>query len=156
MKTIQEINNELGKISEEYSKLFSKEQILNKEKQKLLAKDILDSKSFNRYKWVVIKGDRTSFVLKPIIFDNDIRFDDIQTKLNLYPRGDFQLNDKIEIYGEDGDLYIVSSDIKAGIEFIKSQNIEIIIDKSILNDITSMEKQVVELKEFVKQFDIIK
>ena len=50
----------------------------------------------------------------------------------------------------------MSSDIKAGIEFIKSQNIEIVIDKSIINDITSMEKQVVELKEFVKQFDTVK
>lgn len=155
MKTLQEINNELEKISEEYSKLFDQEQRLNEEKKKLLVKEILDSKSFNRYKWTVKKRDGTGFILKPM-FDNDLGFDDIQTKLGLYPHGDFQLNDKIEIYGDDGDLYIVSSDIKAGIEFIKSQDIEIIISKGIIDSITSMEKQVVELKEFVDQFNIIK
>ena len=155
MKTIQEINGELEKISEEYSKLFDQEQKLNEEKKKLLVKEILDSKSFNRYKWKVKKRDGSGFILKPI-FDDDLRFDDIQTKLGLYPHGDFQLDDKIEIYGDDGDLYIVSSDINAGIEFIKSQDIEIIISKSIINNIASMEKQVAELKEFVSQFNIIK
>lgn len=155
MKTLQEINGELEKISEEYSKLFDQEQKLNEEKKKLLIKEILDSKSFNRYKWKVKKRDGTGFILKPM-FDNDLRFDDIQTKLGLYPHGGFQLNDKIEIYGDDGDLYIVSSNIKAGIEFIKSQDIEIIISKGIIDSIASMEKQVVELKEFVNQFNIIK
>jgi len=155
MKTIQEIDDELEKISEEYSKLFDREQELNEEKKKLLIKEILDNKSFNRYKWVVKKKDGPGFILKPM-FDNDLRFDDIQTKLGLYPHGGFQLNDNIEIHGDDGDLYIVSSDINAGIEFIKSQNIEIIISKGIIHSIASMEKQVVELKEFVSQFNIIK
>lgn len=155
MKTLQEINGELEKISEEYSKLFDQEQKLNEEKKKLLIKEILDSKSFNRYKWKVKKRDGSGFILKPI-FDDGLRLDDIQTKLDLYPHGCFQLDDKIEIYGDDGDLYIVSSDIKAGIEFIKSQDIEIIISKSIIDNIASMEKQIAELKEFVNQFNIIK
>jgi hypothetical protein len=149
---IQEINGRLEKISEGYSKLFAQEQKLKKEKQRLLAKDILDSKPFSRYKWEVKKRDRAGFILKPY-FDDDMRFDDLQEKLDLYPHGGFQLLDKIELSGDDGDLYIVASDIKAGIEFIKSQNIEIVIDKSIIDDIKSMEKQIAGLKDFVNQFD---
>ena len=83
MKTLQEINSKLKKISEEYSKLFDQEQKLNEEKRKLLTKEIFDNKTLNRCKWKVEKGYGNG---KPI-FDNDIRFDDIQTKLRLYPHG---------------------------------------------------------------------
>ena len=152
MKTLKEINDELKKISEEYSKLFEKEQKLKEEKKELLAKDILDNKTLNRYKWKVEKRN-VGFSLKPVYGSI---FDDIQTKLDLYPHGSFQLNEKIELYGDDGDLYIVSSDIKAGIEFIKSQSINIIIGEDIINNIESMEKQLTGFKEFVDQFDIMK
>jgi hypothetical protein len=159
MKTIQEIDNELEKLHEENSKLFQRsfdqEQKLKEEKRKLLVKEILDSKPFNRYKWTVENRDGTGFILRPI-FGDDLKFDDIQTKLDLYPHGGFQLNGMIEINGDDGDLYIVSSDINAGIEFIKSQNIKIIISEDIIDSIASMEKQIVGLKEFVNQFNIIK
>lgn len=151
MKTIQEIDEKLKKISEEYSKLFDQEKKLSEEKKKLLIKEILDSKSFNRYKWVVKKKDDSGFILKPM-FNNDLRFDDIQEKLDIYPHGWFQLNDKIDVYGDDGDLYIDVSDIKSGIEFIKSQDIEIIISKGIIDNIASMEKQLTGLREFVNQF----
>jgi hypothetical protein len=82
-------------------------------------------------------------------------FDDIQTKLRLYPHGSFELNENIELCGSDGDFYITSSDTKAGIEFIKSQNMEIVIDEGVIEDITSMEKQVAELKELINQFDTV-
>ena len=151
MKTLQEINDELKKIQEEYSKLFDQEQKLKEEKKELLAKDIIDNKTLNRYKWQVEKRN-VGFILKPI-FDDDSRFGDMQTKLDLYPHGSFQLYEKIELYGDDGDLYIVSPDIKAGIEFIKSQDIKIVISKDIADDIMSMEKQLAGLKEFVSKFD---
>lgn len=149
---LQEINGELEKISGEHSKLFDREQELNNEKQKLLAKDIYDNKYFNRCKWRVKERCRDGFILRPIHDYDDQGFDDIQAKLRLYPHGSFELNENIELCGDDGDFYIMSSDTKAGIEFIKSQNMEIVIDKSIIEDIISMEKQIVCLKEFINQF----
>ncbi len=152
---LQEINDKLEKISQEHSKLFGQEQKLNEEKQKLLAKDICDNNYLNRCKWKVKKGYRSGFILRPIHNYDDQGFDDIQTKLRLYPHGSFELNEKIELCGDDGDLYIVSSDTKTGIEFIKSQNMEIVIDKSVIKDIASMEKQIAGLKELINQFDSI-
>lgn len=151
---LQEINDKLEKISEEHSKLFDQEQKLNEEKQKLLTKDICDNKYLSRCRWKVMKGHRTGFILKPIL-DDDLGFDDIQEKLRLYPHGSFELNENIELCGSDGDLYITSSDTKAGIEFIRSQNVKIVIDESVIEDIVSMEKQVAELKELINQFDTI-
>lgn len=151
---IQEINGKLENISEEHSKLFDQEQKLNEEKQKLLAKDICDNKYFNRCKWKVRERYRAGFTLKPILND-DIGFDDIQEKLRLYPHGSFELNENIELHGSDGDFYITSSDTKAGIEFIKSQNMKIVIDEDVIENITSMEKQVAELKELINQFDTV-
>ncbi len=52
-------------------------------------------------------------------------------------------------------FYIVSSDTDAGIEFIKSQNMDIVIDEGVIEDIVSMEKQIAELKELISQFDTI-
>ena len=82
--------------------------------------------------------------------------DDIQTMLDLYPHGCFQLDENIELYGDDGDLYIVSSDIAAGIAFIRSQNIDIIVGKNIIDEIESMGKQLTGLMVFVDQFDLVK
>lgn len=151
---LQEINDKLEKISEDHSKLFGQEQKLNEEKQKLLAKDICDNKYLNRCKWKVKERHRAGFILRPIL-DDDMGFDDIQGKLGLYPHGSFELNENIELCGSDGDLYITSSDTKTGIEFIKSQNMKIVIDESVIKDITSMEKQIAELKELINQFDTI-
>jgi hypothetical protein len=152
---LQEINDELKKISEEYSKLFDREQKLNNEKQKLLAKDICDNKYFSRCKWKPKERHGDGFILVPIYDSDDQGFDDIQTKLRLYPHGSFDLNKDIELCGSDGDFYITVSDTKAGMEFIKSQNMEIVIDESIIEDITSMERQISELKELISQFDMI-
>lgn len=151
---LQEINDKLEKISKEYSKLFEREQKLNEEKQKLLAKDICDNKYLNRCKWKVRERYRGGFTLKPILED-DLGFDDVQAKLCLYPHGSFELNENIELCGDDGDLYIMSSDTNAGIEFIRSQNMKIVIDESVIEDITSMEKQIAELKELINQFDTV-
>lgn len=151
---LQEINGKLEKISEEHSKLFDQEQKLNDEKNRLLAKDICDNKYLNRCKWKVSERYRGGFVLKPIL-DDDLGFDDIQEKLCLYPHGSFELNENIELCGSDGDLYIISSDTKAGIEFIRSQNMRIIINESVIESIASMEKQIAELKELINQFDTI-
>lgn len=152
---LQEINDKLEKISEEHSKLFDQEQELNDEKYELLAKDICDHKYLNRCKWKVKERYKTGFILRPIYDHDDQGFDDIQAKLRLYPHGSFELNENIELCGDDGGFYIMSSDTKAGIEFIKSQYMEIVIDKSIIEDITSMEKQIVCLKEFINQFGTI-
>lgn len=151
---IQEINDKLEKISREHTKLFDQEQNLIDEKQKLLAKDICDNKYFSICKWKAKERNRSGFILKPIL-DGDLGFDDLQTKLRLYPHGSFELNENIELCGSDGDFYITSSDTKAGMEFIKSQNMEIVIDESIIEDIASMEKQILCLKEFINQFDPI-
>ena len=151
MKTLKEVNDDLAKISKEYSKLLDQEQELREEKSELLAKDIIDSKTLSRHKWEV-KKRHEGFALSPV---HGSIFDDIQEKLDLYPHGNFQLNGNIELYGDDGDLYIVSHDINAGIEFIKSQNIEIIVSNSIIDDIKLMEKQLLGLKEFIRQFDVV-
>jgi hypothetical protein len=151
---LQEINGELEKISEKYSKLLEQEEKLNEEKRKLLAKDMCENKYLNRCKWKVGKRYRGGFILKPIL-DGDIEFDDIQEKLCLYPHGSFDLDENIELCGSDGEFYIISSDTKAGIEFIKSQNMEIVIDEDVVENITSMEKQIADLKELISQFDAI-
>lgn len=152
---IQEINSELEKISKEHSKLYDREQKLNDERQKLLAKDICKNKYFSKCKWKAKERSRTGFILRPIIDHDDQGFDHLQTKLRLYPHGSFELNENIELCGSDGDFYIMSSDTKAGMEFIKSQNMEIVIDQSIIEDIASMEKQIVLLKEFINQFGMM-
>lgn len=151
---VQEINDKLEKISKEHSELFDQEQKLNDEKNKLLAKDICDNKYLSRCRWKVGERYRGGFTLKPIL-EGDQGFDDIQEKLGLYPHGSFELNKNIEICGSDGDLYIVSSDTKAGIEFIRSQNMKIIIDEDVIENIASMERQIAEPKELINQFDTI-
>ena len=70
MMTLQEIDNQLTKISGEYSSLVVQEQKLREEKRKLLAKDIIDNKILNKCRWQVEKR-HVGFALKPIfdIFD---------------------------------------------------------------------------------------
>lgn len=153
LRTIQEINRELENISEEQSKLFQQEEKLNAEKNKLLAKEVLDSKIFNKCKWIVEKRPFMSyegFIIRPTI---PILFDELQSKLDLYPHGYFKMNDNIELIRSDGYLYIKSYDIKAGIEFIKSNDIEIILSE-LADEISSMEITIAKLKEFASQFDI--
>jgi hypothetical protein len=156
MRTIQEINSDLEKLYKERSRLYEQEEKLQEEKNELLNKEIIDDKLLNRYKWRVEQNnDKKGFILRPI-FDNHLKFDDIQEKLNLYPHGDFNLNENITIIGDDGDLYILSYDIVSGIEFIKRYKIEVEVDRTIVANIHSMEMKVAKLKEFVDQFDKVK
>ncbi len=153
---LKSVEDDLEETSIEISKLREKEEGLIEQKNDLLKKEIIDGKVFNRCKWEVIYRDSCrGFMLQPI--DNDRNdgsylFDDLQDKLDLYPHGYFQFTSNIEIIGSDGDLYISSNDIKAGIEFIKSYNIDMVISESILNRIKTVEKEILDLREFVDQF----
>ncbi len=149
---IQEIDNELERISEEQSRLFGRERELDEEKRKLLAKDICDNKHLNVCIWKVKERYGSGFILRPET-TSIIELDDIQTKLRLYPHGSFKLDENVELCGDDGDLYITVSDTKAGIEFIRSQDMKIVIDKSVTENIESMEREIAELKELIHQFD---
>lgn len=144
---IKEIDKEIEELSKKQSELSEKEVELIERKRQLLLMDIINNKPFNRYKWKVKRRGDKEILLEPI-FDEDFKFDDIQTKLDLYPHGIFEINDNIEIYGSDGDLYIISRDVKVGMEFVKSQDMEIEV-KSIIDTIESMENQIKELKEFL-------
>lgn len=152
--SIQEIDDKLKEISEEHSKLFDQEQKLNNEKNRLLAKDICDNKRLGKCTWKASERYKSGFILRPIL-NGTMELDDIQTELSLYPHGYFELSKDIEICGSDGDLYIVSYDTKIGIEFIKSQNMKIVINENVIENIASMEKQVAELKELISQFGTI-
>lgn len=154
MRTILDIDDELDKISKEHHRLFGQEEKLNEEKRLLLLRYLYDTKFLNKYEWVVKKREGTGFYIKPVFTDYS-RFDDLQQMLGTYPHGSFKLDEHVEIVGDDGDLYIISEDVMAGIDFIKSKGINITISQSIIDKIEKMEKEVAELKEFVRQFDIM-
>ncbi len=147
MRTISEITKEITDIEKQLRKLYDQKDKLDSETDGIIAKEVLDSKIFNKCKWSVndISFLHDGFNLRP---DDKSIFDDLISKMKLYPHGYFNINEHVEMNESDGDFYLRIEGIENGIEFIKINDLKI-DDENMTYRISELKEELIKRREFI-------
>ncbi len=150
MDQIKEIDSEIKTKNRIISKLIKEIDILTKQKMILSAKYVLENSTiWNRCKWIVNKRyNQKGFELIPT---KDQYFHDLITSLNLGSNGYLKLTDKITLIN-DLKIVIIASNTTEGINFIQKQKLDIIFEKSVIQDLRERENEIRNFKKFLKKF----